>query len=126
MFYKICIMLSQLKNGLFEDVSNKITMNSAWTAVYKYGYRIGNIVFFQIEATTSSFIADYEYTLAELGQGIRSYQTVGGTCHITDANYTIRTMAHYLVKNGIPSTITVRANDTVGQYWFVSGFYRIA
>ena len=111
------------KMSHFEDVSSKITLGSAWNNLYKNAYRIGNMVFFTIEVTTSSYVAETEYTLATLSSDIKPKSTVAMFGAVTDSNYIVKSTSSILCKNN--GTITIRTTNTNGSYWFINGWYYI-
>ena len=107
-----------------EDVSSKITIVSAWNVIYKRAYKVGNVVFFSIEAATSTYEAETEYTFATLSNDIKpEYPTKVMFGAVTDGNYNVKSIPSILCKyNG---TLTVITTNTNGSYWFVNGWYYI-
>lgn len=106
-----------------EDVSSKITIGSAWNVLYKRAYKVGNVVFFSIEATTDTYVAEAEYTIATLSNDIKPKYTVTMFGAVTDGNYIVKSTPSILCKNN--GTITVRTTNTNGSYWFINGWYYI-
>ena len=106
-----------------EDVSSKITIVSAWNVIYKRAYKVGNVVFFSIEATTSIYVAEAEYTIATLSDDIKPKYTIAMFGEVTDGNYIVKSTPSILCKNN--GTITVRTTNTNGSYWFINGWYYI-
>lgn len=106
-----------------EDVSSKITVNAPWNVIYTRAYKVGNIVFFTIEAVADSYLAETEYTFATLANDIKPTSTIAAFGTITDSNYIMKATVSTLCKaNG---TLTVRTTNTAGSFWFVNGWYYI-
>ena len=111
------------KMAHFEEVSSKITIGSAWNVLYKRAYKVGNVVFFSIEATTGTYVAEAEYTIATLSNDIKPKYTVTMFGAVTDGNYIVKSTPSILCNNN--GTITVRTTNTNGSYWFINGWYYI-
>ena len=111
------------KMAHFEEVSSKITIGSAWNVIYKRAYKVGNVVFFSIEATTDTYVAEAEYTIATLSDDIKPKYTISMFGAVTDENYIVKSTPSILCKNN--GTITVRTANTDGSYWFINGWYYI-
>ena len=104
-----------------EDISTSITVGSAWTGITKKAWKYGKLVFFHIEASVDSFIANYGYTIATISSGYRPLQMLIGNGYTTDGSYNPKALVS--VRINTDGTIVVDANATTGNYFFVTGFY---
>lgn len=107
----------------FQDISDKITMGGAWTPVYKHAWLVDGIVYFNIEAQVSSYQANYQYTIATIAAGYRPRTTVAGQGHTTNGSYSPQSIVNVMA--GHDGALKVSAQNTSGEYFFVSGWYRI-
>lgn len=119
LFYKI------LTHIALEDISDKITIASGWQSMHRTAYKIGNMVFFSIEGySQSAVVGGTQYTLANIASGYRPSKSIPFTGHATDSNFTPQAVVNGNVWTD--GTITGRASNPNGRYFFISGFYRIA
>ena len=107
-----------------EDVSSQFTFGGAWTALLKKAYKVGNLVFFQLEATTSTYVANTDYTIATIASGYRPNGNIIGNGYTTDANYAPKAVVS--VRGDSGGNIKVNASNTTGAYFFLTGWYVIA
>lgn len=118
LLYKVCEAISAL------DISTHLTFNSAWTNLHKSAYKVGNMVYFTLEGYTSTFVAGTEYTIVTIDSGYRPSKNYPFTGHLTDSNFKpVGIVTCFANTNG---TVTVRASNTSGNYFFISGFFKIA
>lgn len=110
--------------AMVEDISNKITFNSAWMDFHRSAYKVGDMVYFVLEGYTNTFVAGTEYTMATIDSGYRPSKNYPFTGHLTDANFKPVGVVMCFAKTD--GTVTVRASDTSGNYFFISGFFKIA
>lgn len=116
--------INELFHYTEEDISSHFNINGAWTPLYKKAYRIGNMVHFYIEVATSTYIANYEYTVATIDSGYRPQQTRVGTGHTTDSSYAPKAVVSCIANSN--GAVTVLASNNTGNYFFISGSYEIA
>ena len=125
LLYKVCEAISTLTNNTaVEDISAHITFNSAWTDFHRSAFKVGDMVYFVLEGYTSTFVAGTEYTMATIDSGYRPSKNYPFTGHLTDSEFKPVGIVMCFAKTD--GTVTVRASDTSGNYFFVSGFYKIA
>ena len=110
--------------AMVEDISNKITIGAAWTDQHRSAYKVGDMAYFTIEANTETFVAGIEYTIATIDSGYRPAKNYPFTGHLTDSNFKPVGVVMCFVKTD--GTITVRASNTNDNFFFISGFFKIA
>ena len=104
-----------------EDISSSFTYGGAWTSLVKKAYKYDKMVFFHLEASVSSFQANYGYTIATIASAYRPTQMYIGNGYTTDGSYNPKaTVSVQINSNG---NIVVDANATTGTYFFITGFY---
>ena len=106
---------------LFEDISDKITLDSRWTNLSKFAYRVGKACFFYIEAYASTVTGGTQYILATIADGYRPSITVAHTGHTTNGSFLAQGIVNTFVWAG--GDITVRVQNNNGQYVFASGWW---
>lgn len=118
-------LLTKILNCLIvEDITNKITFDSAWTEIYKKAYKIGNVVYFGLEGYVSgTFVAGTQYTMATIASGYRPRIYMPVQAHITNSSYQPTGISNSWVWGD--GSITVRPQNTNGRFFFISGTYVI-
>lgn len=107
-----------------ENVSDKFTINAAWTNQRKKAWKIGNLVFFQLSGVTSSYTANYMYDFATIDSSIQP-KTVGDfVCHKGDSNFNLLGLFEVHI-NSTSNKIQVNTSNTSGNYWYVNGWYEV-
>lgn len=107
-----------------EDVSDKITLSSAWTAYHKQAYLVcGKFMFVTIQAYTPTFVAGTEYTVATISSGYRPSKSLPFTGHTTDMSYTPAAVVNCWATTA--GNIMARASNTNGHHFFLSCWYRV-
>lgn len=109
--------------GDFTDITERFTLDGAWTQIYKEAHISNGIVSYAIEAQTNTYVANYRYALATIAEGYRPRYTTFGTGYTTDANYNPKAVVSVNADAG--GGLAVRAANTNGNYFFVSGWYKI-
>ena len=108
-----------------EDISDEITMASGWQSMHRTAYKLGKMVFFSIEGySQSAVVGGTQYTIANIASGYRPSKSIPFTGHATDSTFTPQAVVNGNVWTG--GTITGRASNANGRYFFISGFYKIA
>lgn len=107
----------------YEDISDKLTLGGAWTGIIKKAILINRVVFYTIEATTSSFIANYQYTIATFASGYRPKANVIGNGYTTDGGFAPKAIVSVLTQT--TGAVRVSASATTGSYFFVTGWFNI-
>lgn len=116
--------ISAIKTALaVEDISAQLTLGGAWSQLIRVAYRVGNMVFFYIEASTSSYTADYDYTIATFASGYRPSGSVVCNGYTTDGNYNPKSVVSAILQSN--GGLHVRASNNSGAYFFVTGFFKI-
>lgn len=109
--------------GDFTDITERFTLGDAWTQLYKEAHISNGIVSYAIEAQVGTYVANYRYALATIAEGYRPRYTTFGTGYTTDANYNPKAVVSVNAEAG--GGLAVRAQNTTGNYFFVSGWYKI-
>lgn len=109
--------------GDFTDITERFTLGGAWTQLYKEAHISNGIVSYAIEAQTNTYVANYRYALATIAEGYRPRYTTFGTGYTTDANYNPKAVVSVNAEAG--GGLAVRSSNTNGNYFFVSGWYKI-
>lgn len=104
------------------DVSSQITVGSAWTVLQKRAVKIGNRVYFWIEANTSSYTYPYVYNFATFSNAIKPKYMNAFTGHTTDGSFTPKGILTFYTDG---TTLKVSAQNNAGAYFFVNGSYEI-
>lgn len=108
----------------FEDISSQFTFGGAWTGMVKNAWKYGKLIFFHLEATTSSFAANYTYTIATIASGYRPSAMMIGNGYTTDGSYNPKALVSTRINSN--GSIQISAQNTQGAYFFITGFYYIA
>ena len=106
-----------------EDISDKITFGAAWTKQICKAYKVGNLVFYDIQAYAGQVVAGTQYTVATIASGYRPSANYPTTGHGTNANYVPQGLINGFVWSS--GDITVRPETATCNYVFISGFYAI-
>lgn len=106
-----------------EDVSDKITLTSAWTEQWKYAFRVGNIVFFSFEGYAGLVQAGAQYTIANISSDLKPKANLSFTGHTTNASYLPNGIVNAFVLTD--KTITVRLSNANGNYVYVDGWFEV-
>ena len=109
--------------GDFTDISGQITLGGAWTEVFKRAWLTSGIVFYNIEAQPSSYIANYQYTMATIATGYRPRENCLGQGCTTDGGFSPKAVVSVLAQTN--GQIRVNAQNNTGGYFLISGWYRI-
>lgn len=118
------ILAAIIARTFAEDISDKITVGAAWTPQVVVAYKLGNFVFFSIEAGAGTVVANTQYTVANIAAGYRPDKNIPFSGHSTNANFAPQGIVNAFVwTNG---DITGRTNNAQGNFFFISGFYKIA
>ena len=104
-----------------EDISSMFTFGGAWTGLVKKAYRVGKLVFFHLEASVSSYQANYNYTMCTIASGYRPLWNTVFYGYTTDGSYNPKSIIS--ARSAIDGNIIVNAQNTTGSYFFVTGFY---
>lgn len=104
-----------------EDISNQITLGSAWTNLGKIAYRVGKVCYFYMDVYAGTIVGGTQYTVATIASGYRPTFTVGFTGHTTNSNYVPQAVVNAFV--GTSGDITIRASNSNGNYVFLSGWW---
>lgn len=107
------------------DISSSITMGGAWSQLVKKAWKIGNLVFFEIEATAGSFNANTQYTIATIASGYRPSDVHFASGYTTDGSYNPKGTVSVLVRATGAIDIRTQLASSSGAYVFISGFYVI-
>ena len=107
-----------------EDISSQITFGGAWTQMVKVAYKVGKLVFFDLEGSTSTIVGGTQYTMATIASGYRPSSSIYLTGHTTNASYVPQAVVNAIAWTS--GDITVRPSNANGLYFFVSGWYVIA
>lgn len=109
--------------GDFTDITERFTLGGAWTQIYKEAHISNGVVHYAIEAQIGTYVANYRYALATIAEGYRPRYTTFGTGYTTDANYNPKAVVSVNAEAG--GGLAVRSSNTNGNYFFVSGWYKI-
>ena len=112
--------------GYGADVSSKITYGSAWTSQVKIARKMGNLVFFQLEANAGTFNANTNYVIANIASGYRPAVQQFATGITTDSSYNPKGTVSAVLKTDGSINIRTQTASSSGAYVFVSGFYYTA
>ena len=116
-------IIDNIKGLQVEDISDQITFTPAWTNMHTTAYKIGNVVFFTLEGTATTIVANYQYTIATIANGYKPKRSLPFTGHGTDSNFAPLGIVNAWVWTS--GDITIRCSNANGNYIFVSGFYCI-
>ena len=108
------------------DIASHITFGSAWTQQVKVARRIGNMVFFQLEANAGSFNANTNYVLANIASGYRPAVQQFATGITTDGSYNPKGTVSAVLKTDGSINIRTQTASSSGAFVFISGFYYTA
>lgn len=106
-----------------EDVSAYFTFGGAWTSIVKKAYKYDKMIFFHLEASTSSYTANYSYTIATITSDYRPNQMFIGQGYTTDGSYNPKAVVSVRINSN--GSIIVDASNNTGAYFFITGFYII-
>ena len=106
-----------------EDISSSFTFGGAWTSIVKTAYKYDKMVFFHLEASTSSYQANYGYTIATIASSYRPNQMFIGHGYTTDGSYNPKAVVSVRINSN--GNIVVDSQNNTGAYFFITGFYVI-
>ena len=106
-----------------EDISSGFTFGGAWTSIVKKAYKYDKMVFFHLEASTSSYTANYSYTIATIASSYRPNMMFIGNGYTTDGSYNPKAVVSVRINSN--GNIIVDAQNNTGAYFFITGFYVI-
>lgn len=106
-----------------EDISSGFTFGGAWTSIVKKAYKYDKMVFFHLEASTSSYTANYGYTIATIASSYRPNMMFIGNGYTTDGSYNPKAVVSVRINSN--GNIIVDASNNTGAYFFITGFYVI-
>lgn len=109
--------------GDFTDISEHLKLGGAWTEIIKKAYISNGVVFYMIEASTSIFIANNQYTIATFDAGYRPKANVIGNGYTTDGGFAPKAIVSVLTQTN--GAVRVSASATTGSYFFVTGWFNI-
>ena len=116
-------ILSVIASMSVEDVSDKITLTSAWTTQFKRAYRFGDMVFFSFEGYAGTVTAGTQYTIATISSDLKPKANLSFTGHTTNSSYLPNGIVNaYVLADKI---ITVRLSNANGNYVFVDGWFQV-
>lgn len=104
-----------------KDISSSVSLNYA--SLQKTATVYNGIVDLFIETNFVSYAADYEYIIGTITSSYRPNHIIVTTGHTTDANFNPKGLVNFIVyPNG---NLSVRVNNTDGNYIFVHATYSI-
>lgn len=109
--------------GDFTDISEHLKLGGAWTEIIKKAYISNGVVFYMIEASTQTFIANNQYTIATFDAGYRPKANVIGNGYTTDGGFAPKAIVSVLTQT--TGAVRVSASATTGSYFFVTGWFNI-
>lgn len=104
-----------------KDISSAVTLN--YDPLQKWIYVHDGMVDMFIETIFASYVADYEYIIGTITSSYRPNHIIVTTGHTTDAKFNPKGLVNFIVyPNG---NLSVRVNNTAGNYMFVHATYSI-
>lgn len=108
----------------YEDVTSKVTMNGAFTVVSLKVWRENRTVHFSFDGTVSSYVDNYNYTLATLNDAIKADGIFVGNGMMPDSTNpsASRTLTTYVSNNTVIVSMPTGSN---GKQVFVDIIWHI-
>lgn len=107
----------------YKDLTSEVTIGSAWTEMYKDMWVVGNVAYLKIEAYAGTFMANNEYQIATIPAGYAPTNVRAIQGFTSDGSYNPTAMVTPLIKTD--GSVTVRASNTNGNYFYLEGFWRL-